>query len=74
MRDWNGCDREQVQLIEVDRVLAVDAGVRGPEGDLTGPGIDEPPVSVIGLIRKCSRDLVHVERVQIEHARSLIGR
>jgi hypothetical protein len=37
---WQRVDAEQVQLVEVDRRLPVDAGVGAPERDLSGLRID----------------------------------
>jgi hypothetical protein len=41
-RRGEGIDRHQIQLIEVDRVRPIDAGVRCPEGQLSGARVDQP--------------------------------
>lgn len=41
--------------------------VASPEGHLACPRVDQPSVLVVGLIRERGRDLLNVERVQVEH-------
>jgi hypothetical protein len=43
-------DDDQVQLVEVDRRLAVDAGVGRPERDLSRVRVDQPVMFVVGLV------------------------
>jgi hypothetical protein len=43
-------DQDQVaQLLEVHRVLSVDAGVAGPERNLAAPRVDQPPMLEVGF-------------------------
>jgi hypothetical protein len=42
-------DDDQVQLVQADRRLAVDAGVGRPERDLSRVRVDQPAVFVVGL-------------------------
>lgn len=60
-------DGNQIQLLEVDRVLPIDACVNRSEHDMPGPWVDQPSVLVVGLIRQRRRNLVHVELVQVQH-------
>ena len=64
--DWN-----QIQLVELDRVLPIDACINRPERDLASPWVDQPSVLVVGLIRQRRRNLVHVELVHVEHPLSV---
>ena len=57
----------EIQLIEVHRVLPIDAGVLGPERDLSRPGIDQPLMFVVGLIGQRIRDLIDVQLAEVEH-------
>ena len=66
-------DGQQVQVVEVDRGVAVDAAVGGPEHDLAGLRIDEPPVLIAGLVRQCSGDLLQVKLAQVQHLVSSPG-
>ena len=60
-------DGDEVQLVDLDGVLAVDARVAGPEDDLAGSRIEQPSMVVVRLIRQCGGDLLNVDAVQIEH-------
>ena len=51
-------DRHQIQFVEVDRILPIDAGVRCPECDLSGLRIDQPLVVIVVLIGQRGRYLV----------------
>lgn len=65
-------DADQVQLVEVHRCLAIDAGVGRPEHDFTSLWVDQPPVLVVGLVRQCGGDLLKVEAVQIKHRTTVV--
>ena len=60
-------DEEQVQFIEVDRCLPVDAGVSRPERDLPRVRVDQPVVFVIGLVGQRVSDLLQIEAAQVKH-------
>jgi len=60
-------DADQVQLVEVDRRLPVDAGVGRPERDLPGLRVDQPPVFVVGLVGQRVGDLLQIEAAQVKH-------
>jgi hypothetical protein len=60
-------DDDQVQLVEVDRRLAVDAGVDCPECDLAGVRVDQPVVFVVGLVGQRVRDLLQIDVAQVQH-------
>jgi hypothetical protein len=60
-------DTDQVQLVEVNPGLAVDAGVGGPEHDLSGLWADQPPMLVVGLIRQRGSDLLKAKAAQVKH-------
>jgi hypothetical protein len=60
-------DDDQVQLIEVDRRLSVDAGVGRPEGDLSRVRVDQLVVFVAGLVGQRVRDLLQIEAAQVKH-------
>jgi hypothetical protein len=64
---WQWIDTDQVQFVEVDRRLAVDAGVGGPERDLSGVRADQPPVFLVGLVAQRVADLLQVEAAQVQH-------
>jgi hypothetical protein len=53
-------DADQVQLVEVDRRLPVDPGIRRPAGDLSGLRVDQPPVLIAGLAGQRVGDLLQV--------------
>jgi hypothetical protein len=55
---WQWIDADQVQFVEVDRCLPVDAGVGCPEGDLSGLRVDQLPVFVVRLISQRVADLL----------------
>jgi hypothetical protein len=59
-------DDDQVQFIEVDWGLPVDAGVSGPERDLSRVRIDQPVVFVIGLVGQRAGDLLQIEAAQVK--------
>jgi hypothetical protein len=54
-------DGNQIQLVKLDRVVPIDAGVRCPERNLACVWIDQPAVFVVGLVRQRGCDLVYVE-------------
>jgi hypothetical protein len=60
-------DDDQVQFIEADRCLPVDAGVSRPEHDLAGVRVDQPVVFVIGLAGQGAGDLLQIEAAQVKH-------
>jgi hypothetical protein len=62
-------DAEQVrvEVVQVGRVVAVDAGVGGPEHDLAGLLVDQPAMLATGLVGQGGSDLVQVEGGQVQH-------
>jgi hypothetical protein len=60
-------DEDQVQFVEVDGCLPVDAGVSRPERDLSCVRVDQPVVFVIGLAGQCAGDLFQIEAAQVKH-------
>jgi hypothetical protein len=62
---WQRIDADQVQIVEIDGCLAVDAGVGRPERDLSGLRVDQPPVLVAGLAGQRVADLLQVEAAQV---------
>lgn len=60
-------DENQIQLLQVDWVLPVDAGVAGPERHFTRVRVEEPSVLVVGLICERGCDLLNVDSNQVEH-------
>ena len=63
----DGVNHDQVRLVEVDRVLTIDARVAGPEDHLARPRVDQPSMLVVGLVRQRGSDLLNIDRVQVEH-------
>ena len=61
----DGCD--QIQIVEVNRCLAVDARVGCLERDLSGLRVDQLPVLAVGLVGQCVADLLQVEAAQVRH-------
>jgi len=59
-------DADQIQIVEVNRCLAVDAGVGVPERNLSGLRVDQPPVFVVGLVGQYVADLLQVETAQVQ--------
>ena len=66
-------DGNEVQLVDLDGVLPIDAGVAGPERHLARSRVDQPSVLVVGLIRERGGDLLNVDPAQVEHPRTLQG-
>ncbi len=60
-------DGDEIELVDLDGVLPVDARVGGPEHHLTGSRVDEPSVLVVSLIRERGGDLLNVDSAQVEH-------
>jgi len=60
-------DADQVQVVEVNGVLTVDPEVGRPEGNLSGPRIDQPAMLVARLVGKSVSDLLQVQIAQIKH-------
>ena len=60
-------DEDQVQFIEADWCLPVDAGVSRPERDLSRVRIDQPVAFVIGLAGQPAGDLLQIEAAQAKH-------
>ena len=60
-------DDNQVQFIEVNGCLPVDAGVSRPEHDLSRVRVDQPAVFVIGLVGQCASDLLPIEAARVKH-------
>ena len=65
--DGRGVDRDQVQLVEFDRVLTIDARVAGSESNLARSRVDQPSMFIVGLIRQRGGDLLNVNSFQAEH-------
>src|SRR3954467_12901796 len=59
-----GIDEDEVQLVDLDGVLTVDAGVAGPEDDFARAWIQKPSMVKVLLIRQCGGDLLNVDAVQ----------
>lgn len=60
-------NEDQVEIVKVDRVLTVDACVAGPERDLTGLWVDQPPVLIVALVDQGGCDLFNVDSVEVQH-------
>jgi excisionase family DNA binding protein len=67
----DGLHRDEVQLIELHRVLPVDAEVARPETELSYCRVDEPTVVVVLLILESHRQLLEIHRAQVEHGKRL---
>lgn len=65
--EWQRIDDDQVQLVEVDWRLPVDAGVGRPERDLAGVRVDQPVVFVVGLAGQRVGDLLQIDAAQVKH-------
>lgn len=63
----NGVDEDQVKLVEIDRVLPVDARVAGPEDHPATSRVDQPSMLVVGLICQGGGYLVNADTVQVQH-------
>ena len=61
-------DGDQVQLVELDGVLTVDAGVAGPRRNWTRSRVEQPSVLVVGLIRQGGGDLLDVDGTSAQPA------
>src|SRR5690349_3549445 len=58
-------DRDQViELVELDRILSVDAEIPRPELDLPGRRIHEVTAFIVGLVLQGRRDLSKIELVK----------
>jgi hypothetical protein len=60
-------DDDEIELVDLDGVLPVDARVAGPERHLARLRVDQPSVLVVSLIRWRGCDLVNVDSAQVEH-------
>ena len=60
-------DDDQVQFLEVNWCLPVDAGVSRPERDLSRVRVDQPVVFVIGPVGQRAGDLLQIETAQVKH-------
>ena len=60
-------DDREIQLVDLDWVLSIDACIAGPERDVSCPRIDQPSVLVVGLIRQGRGDLPNVDLGQDKH-------
>lgn len=60
-------DDDEVQFVDLDGVLSIDAGVAGSERDLAGSGIDQPLMVEVVLISQRGGDLLKVDAVQSKH-------
>ena len=71
-----GVDGDQglVQLVQVDRVVPVDAGVGSPEHDLTRVGVDQPCAFEVVLVRQRDGDLLQIDLVQVQHPARIASR
>ncbi len=64
-QDGSGSMQTRSNSSEVDRCLAVDAGVGCPERDLSGLRVDQPPVFVVGLVGQRVADLLQIQAAQV---------
>jgi antitoxin YefM len=64
---WRWVDADQVQFLEVDRCLPVDAGVGCPGRDLSGVRVDQPLALVVGLVGQRAGDLLQIDAAQLKH-------
>jgi hypothetical protein len=62
-------DRDQIQLVQVDRRATIDPAVLRPEHDLSGLRVDQPAVLEGDLVLQRGGDLVQVQLAQLEHGR-----
>jgi hypothetical protein len=60
-------DEDEIDLVDVERVLPIDARVAGPEGHLTRSRVDQPSVLKVSLISQGRCDLIHIDSAKIEH-------
>jgi hypothetical protein len=60
-------DEDEIELVDLDGVLPVDARVAGPEGQLTRSRVDQPPVLKVSLISQSRCDLINIDSAEIEH-------
>ena len=60
-------DADQLQFLEVDRCLPVDAGVGCPERDLSGLRVDQPLAFVVGPVGQRSGDFLQIDAAQVKH-------
>ena len=58
---------DEIQLVEFDRVLPVDARVAGPVRHLASARVDQPPVLVVSLIPQRRCDLLNVDVAKVQH-------
>jgi hypothetical protein len=54
-------DRDQVQVVEINGRVTIDATVRRPQHDRTRLRVDQPTLLVVGLVRECGGDFLEVE-------------
>lgn len=64
---------DQVQLIQIDRRLPVDATVSRPQRNLSGVRVNQPTVLVVVLIGQRAGDLRQIDPAQVKH-QARIGR
>jgi hypothetical protein len=60
-------DEEEVELVDLDWVLPVDACVAGPEHYLARARVNQPPMFEVSLIRQRAGDLLNVDSAQVKH-------
>jgi hypothetical protein len=58
---------DQVQIVEVDRRLPVDAGIGRPERNISGFRVDKPVVFVVVLVGQRGGDLLQIDAAQVKH-------
>lgn len=61
-------DEDEIELVDLDGVLPIDARVAGPEGHLTSSRVDQPSVLEVGLISQGCCDLINIDSAKIEHS------
>lgn len=60
-----------IEFLKVYWILAVDAGVAGPEHKLPGLRVDQPPMLVVCLVGQCRGELLDVDGIQVQHSISV---
>lgn len=60
-------DEDQIELLDLDGVLPINARIAGPEDDLTRSRVDQPSVLKVSLIGESRCDLINIDSEKIEH-------
>ena len=63
-------DADQVDIVQINGMLAINPAVLGPQRDLPAVRIDQPAMLEIPLVTQRRRKFVQVHRAQIDHLRS----